>query len=146
MYIDIIDSDVLAAAFSAQDVVIATLLGSGTGDVLDCDILDHNSVGGVSGRATVEVILLNVDAVNIYIRDAYVLEKNVRYEACGVGVAFDACAVLGVQYDGVGEGDVGDVVVRLSAHGANRKAVAAVAVHVVDVDIVTAGYSHLTIN
>jgi hypothetical protein len=146
MYIDIIDSDVLAAAFSAKDVVIATLLGSSTGDVLDCDILDHNSVRGVSGRTTVEVILLNVDAVDIYIRDVYVLEENVRYEACGVGVAFDACAVLGVQYDGVGKGDVGDVVVRLSADRADREPVAAVAVHVVDVDIVTAGYSHLSIN
>jgi hypothetical protein len=109
--INIINRDVLAAPFSTKNIIIPPLLSSSARNIPNRDILNHNSIRRISGRTAVEIILLNVDAVLRYIRNANVFVKDVRYEAGSVGVALDACAVLGVEDDGVGERNVCDVVV-----------------------------------
>lgn len=63
--------------------------------------------------------MLNVDAVGRNVRNINVLEENIRNKAGGVGITLDARTVLGVQYDRVGEGYIGHVVVGLSAYGAD---------------------------
>jgi hypothetical protein len=141
--INIINRDVLAAPFSTKNIIIPRLLSSSARNIPNGDILNYNSIRRVSGGTAVEIILLNVDAVLRYIRNANIFVKDVRYEASSVGVAFDARAVLSIEDDGVGEGDVCDVVVGLAADGADGEAVATGAVHVGDVNIVAAGYSYL---
>jgi hypothetical protein len=108
---NVVDRDVLAAAISTENVVVARLGQSRAGDVLDCDVLNQDAVGGVASGAAVEVILLDDEAVAGHVLDTDVLKQNVGDETGSVGVGLDAHAVLGVENDGVGEGDVGHIVV-----------------------------------
>ena len=107
----IIDHDVAAAAFAAKDVVVPSFLGRSTCDVPHGDILDLDAIGRVTSWTAVEVILLDIDSVDGDILHADVFENDVGDETCGIGVRLDARAVLSVQDNGVGEEDVGDVVV-----------------------------------
>jgi NADH:ubiquinone oxidoreductase subunit K len=75
--INIINRNVLAAPFSAKNVIVPPLLSSSARNIPDRDILDHNAIGGISSRTAVEVILLYVDAVNRYILNTDILEENV---------------------------------------------------------------------
>ena len=137
--INIVDSNVLAAARSTQDVVVPTLLCCGTGDVSHNNIGDQNASSRVAGWTAVQVVLLDVDTVNRNVLYTDVLEKDVVNVSSGVLISLDARTVLGVQNDRVAEHHVGDVVVRLAADRANGEPVAAITVHVVDHDVVTAG-------
>jgi hypothetical protein len=83
--------------------------------------------------------LLDVDTVDGDVFNADVFEQDVVDVSSGVLVGLDACAVLGVQDDGVAEDHVCYVVVGLAAYRSNGEAVAAVAVHVVDDDVVATG-------
>ena len=89
--------------------------------------------------------MLDVDTVNRDVLHANVFEENVRDEAGGVGVTLDARAIFGVQHDGVLEGDVGHIVEGLAADGADGEAVAAIAVHVVDHDVVAACHGYAVV-
>jgi len=109
--INIINRDVTAASAAAQYVVVPPFLGGCTGYISNSDILNHNTVSRVASRTTIEVILLDIDSVDGNVLHADVLKQNVGNEASGVGVRLDSSSVLGVQNDGVGEGDVGYVVV-----------------------------------
>jgi hypothetical protein len=140
--INIIDVEVLTTSLSTQDVVIPSFLSRSTSNIPNRDILDQHSIRWVARWASVEVILLDVDTVDRNILHADVLEKNVGDEAGGVGVALDARAVFGVQHNRVLEGDVGHVVERLTTDGTDGQAVAAVAVHVVDHDVVAASHRY----
>lgn len=94
--VDIINSDVLAAARTAQDIIVSTLISSSTGDVSDDNILDKHTCGRVARWATVEVVLLNVDSIDRDVLNADVLEQNVVDVAGGVLVGLDAGTVLSV--------------------------------------------------
>lgn len=72
--VDIIDRDVAATTLTAENVVISTFFSSGTGDILDCNVLDDDAVGRVASRPTVEVVLLDVDTIDGNVRDIDVLK------------------------------------------------------------------------
>ena len=82
----IIDLDVAAALVSAQDVVVPCLLGRSAYNVLHGHVLDGHAVGRVAGWAAVEVILLDVDAVDGNVLQVEVLEPDVGDESGRVGV------------------------------------------------------------
>lgn len=114
-------------------------------DVLEEHVADDDAVGGTSGRAAVEVVLLHVDTIDVDVADGDVAVHNVVDVAGGVGVGLDAEAVLRVEDDRVGEGDVGHIVVALSAHRSDAQTVAAVAVHVIHPYVVPARHSNTVV-
>lgn len=61
---DVVEGEVRTTAVPAKDIVIFGFWLCSTDDVNHGDILDDNTIGGASCRATVEVVLLDVDAVN----------------------------------------------------------------------------------
>ena len=138
-HIDIINSNILAAPRAAQNVVVPSLVRSRACHVPDHDVGDADTRRRVTRGAAVEVVLLDIDAVDGDVLHPNVLEQDVVDVPRGVLVCLDARAVLGVQDDRVAEDHVGYVVVRFAAHRTDRQAVAAVAVHVVDEDVVAAG-------
>lgn len=116
VHINVIDRDVLAAARSAENIIVPAFLCRSTSDVPDDDVRDADTRSRVAGWAAIEVVLLDIDTVDGDVLDAYVFEKNVVDVASGVLVGFDAGAVLGVQDNRVAEYHVGHVVVRLATH------------------------------
>lgn len=52
--------DLITAPISTQDIVISSLRDNPSSNVLELDILNQHSVSGYSGRAAVEVVLLDV--------------------------------------------------------------------------------------
>jgi hypothetical protein len=111
LHIDIIDRDVFTAALSTEDVIVACLRCSCTRNILDCNVLNHDAVGWITCWAAIEIVLLNVDTVNGSILDTDVLKQDVGNQAGSVGIGLDACTILCVQYNRIGEGDICHVVV-----------------------------------
>lgn len=109
--VHIVDSDVATTTIPAENIIVLAFICSGSCDVLDRDILNDDAVCRRSGWTTVQVVLLDIDAVNGYVLDAQVFKQNVRDEASGIGVGFDACTILSIEDDRVGKRDVGDVVI-----------------------------------
>jgi hypothetical protein len=108
---NVVNRDVAAASFSAKNVIVPCFFCRSAEDVLHGDVLDHDAVCWVAGGTTVEVVLLNVDSVDGNVLDADVFEQDVGDEAGSVGIGLDASSVLGVENDGVCEGNVCHVVV-----------------------------------
>lgn len=109
--IHIVNRDITAASITTQDVVIPAFIRSSPSHVADRDVLDHDAVRRIPSRAAVEIILLDVDAVDGDILHTDIFEQDVGYETSGIGIRLDAHSVLGVENDGVGEGYVSHVVV-----------------------------------
>jgi hypothetical protein len=109
--VNIVDSEVAAAALSAKNVIVDALLRRGTSYVPHRDILDGNAVRRLTSWSAVEVILLDVDAVDRCVLNANVLEEDVGDKTSSVGVRLDSHAILGVKNHRVRERDVCHVVV-----------------------------------
>jgi hypothetical protein len=95
---NIVNLDVFTASLSAKDIVVLSLLCRSTGYVPHDNVLDDDAIRWVASRTTVQVVLLNVDAV-------------VGDEASGVRVGLDAGSILGVEDNRVGERYVRHIVV-----------------------------------
>jgi len=62
---DVVEGKVRATTISTKNVIVSGLgLGSAE-DVGHCDVLDDDTVRGASGWASVQVVLLNVDTIDI---------------------------------------------------------------------------------
>jgi hypothetical protein len=81
--VNIIDNDVAAASLSTQNVVVLGLFRRSTSNILNLDILDDDAVRGVSSWSTIEIVLLDIDAVVGDVLDTNVFEDNVGDEASG---------------------------------------------------------------
>jgi hypothetical protein len=110
-YVNIIDGDIAATVGTAKNVVVPTLLRRSTRNIPDLNVLDDDAVSWISSWPTVQVILLDIDAIYGDILDADILKQDVGDEARSVFVCLDARAVFGVEDDGVCEGYVCYVVV-----------------------------------
>lgn len=127
-------------------------------NISHCNVFDDDAITGRAGRAAVQIVLLNVDAVVGYVAQGDVSIGNAvphdQFQrdrgkgvweggklpcdiAGGVVVGLDASTVLAVQNDAVLEQDIRDIVVRLSTNAANAQTVAAVAVHSADSNAVS---------
>jgi hypothetical protein len=74
---NIVDRDVTTASRPAKNVIVAGLRRSRTGDVLNRNVLNDNAIRRIASRASVEVVLLDIDAVDGRVLDANVLEQDV---------------------------------------------------------------------
>lgn len=84
--VDVVEGKVRATAISTKNIVVPSLgLGSAE-DVGHCDVLDGDTVRGTSSRASIEVILLDVDTVDVNVGDLDVAVLNVGNIAACVGV------------------------------------------------------------
>lgn len=87
-----------------------------------------NSIGWRAGWATIEVVLLDVNAIDSDAAQGNVLVRNVRDGAGGTGVSLNSGTVLRVQDLAVLEDNAIDSIVRLATYGANGQTMAAFAV------------------
>lgn len=62
--VDIVDRDITATALTAKDVVIPPLLVRSSRNVLNGDVLDDDTIGWLTSRTAVEVVLLNIYTVD----------------------------------------------------------------------------------
>jgi hypothetical protein len=83
---DVVEGEVRATTISTEDIVVPSLgLGSAE-DVGHCDVLDDDTVRGTSSRASIEVILLDIDTVDVNVGDLDVAVFDVGNIAACVGV------------------------------------------------------------
>lgn len=135
--IDIVDGNVAAAARSAKNVIVPSLIRSSTGNVSDGDVGNVHASGRIASGAAIEVVLLDINTIYRDILNADVLKQDVVDRAGGVLVGLNAGTVFRIQYDRIAENHVGYVIVGLSTDRTDGQAVTAVAVHVVDNNVVT---------
>lgn len=105
-------------------------------DVLHRDVVDDNSIRRLARRSTVQIVLLNIDAICADVLDFDVPVGDAGNVTRRLSVRLDARAILVVQYLAVLEKNVRNVVVRLAAYAANGQTVAAVAVHIAHGDVI----------
>lgn len=132
MNINIIDGDVLAASRATQNVVVPALICSCACHIPDDDVGDADTCCRVACWATVEIVLLDIDAVDRDVLYSDILKQNVVDVSGSVLVRLDTRTVLCVQNNGVAKDHVGHVVVRFATYRSDRQAMATIAVHVVD--------------
>lgn len=73
----ILHGDVTAAALATQNIVVLGLLERRARNISHDDIADLDAVGRMTGRPAVEVVLLDVDAVDGRIFNADVFKQDV---------------------------------------------------------------------
>ena len=93
----ILKDEILTRSIPTENIIVAGRRGSRAHDIQEAHILDQHPVGGIPGRTTVEIILLDVDAVDRGALDLDVGVGDVGDVAGGVVVCFDAAAVLRVD-------------------------------------------------
>lgn len=108
---NVIDGDVTAAALSTEYVIVPTFFSRSSSHVSNGNILDRDPIGRVAGWATIEVVLLNINTIDGNVGDGNVFKEDVGNETSRVRITLDACTVLSVEHDGVGEGYVCDIVI-----------------------------------
>lgn len=143
--IDVGEGEVLTASIATEDVVGVRVGLDGSGDVLKDNVSDHDTVGGLTSWAAVEVILLDIQTVVGNAGEGDVLVGDVGDGTVGARVGLDAHAVLRVGDDGVLEGDGIDGVVGLATDGPDGQTVAAGAVQVRDGDLGARGDGHTVV-
>lgn len=111
--VDIVECKVRAATISTKDIIISSFGLSSAEDVGHGDVLDDDTVRRASSWASIEVVLLNVDTVDVDIGDLDVTILDVGNVASRAGVGLDSCTILAVEHFAVLEPDVGDVIVAL---------------------------------
>lgn len=74
----IVKRKVTATSLSAEDIVVACLGRRRTRDILHDDILDLDAIRRVPRWATVQIVLLDINAINSDIRQRDILEQNIR--------------------------------------------------------------------
>jgi hypothetical protein len=67
--VNVVELEVRAAAIATENVVVSGLGLCSTRDVRHSDILYNDSVGWAASRASVEVVLLDIDTVDVDVRD-----------------------------------------------------------------------------
>ena len=65
--VDVIECEVTAVTITAQDVVILCITLRCTSDVLHRDVRDDDTAGRKAGWTAIEIVLLDVDAVDGYV-------------------------------------------------------------------------------
>lgn len=110
---DVVEGEIRAAAISTQNVVVPSFDLSSAEDVGHGNVFDDDPIRRTSGRTSVEIVLLNVDTVDVDIRDLNVTVLDVGNVAGRTGVGFDSCTVLTVEHFAALEQNVGDIVVAL---------------------------------
>lgn len=148
------------AARPAEDVVIVCAGRRNRPlNIEERNIRDDDSVGGSSGWASVQVILLDIDAVladpghgDVAVDDVVDLPsceyrvicqgEETTYCSSGAGVSLDACPVLAVGDDRVGERHAVNDIVALATDGSNAQPVSANAGHTCDEDVRPARHRH----
>lgn len=90
----VLEGDVRAAAITAKNVVVVGVAtGSSTLNIDEVDAADVDAFGRRTGRAAVEVVLLDINAVGVDVGEGDVLVSDVGDGASGVGVGLDAAAI-----------------------------------------------------
>ena len=84
--IHVIYRNPLTTALSTQNIIIPRLLVRRALDVPHGNILDLDAIGGVACRAAIQVVLLDIDAVDGNVSQVDVFIENVGNKTCRVGV------------------------------------------------------------
>ena len=134
---NIVEGEIRARPLATQDVISLRLSCYRAMEILNGNVVDDDPVGRLARRSTVQVILLDINAIRTDILDLDVAVGDARDVARGPGVRLDARAILVVQHLAVFEEDVGDIVVGLSAYAADGETVSAITVHVPHGDAVS---------
>lgn len=89
--INIVESKIRTTTITTEDVVILRVRLRSASDVHHCDIRDNDAVARVAGRPAIEVILLDIDAVDgdvlnvdVFVGDAVtvLMQKCVSWYLC----------------------------------------------------------------
>lgn len=135
----VLKGDVGATAVAAEDVVVVGVASGSSSHIDEVNARNLDSVGGRASRATVKVVLLDINAIGVDIGEGDVLVCDVADLASGVGVGLDTATVGALDDLGVGKDNTVNGVVALAADGADAEAVTSVAVEVVDSDLGSTG-------
>jgi hypothetical protein len=111
--VDIVEGEIRATAISTQNIVVSGLGLSSAEDVGHGDVLDDDTVCGTSSRSSIEVVLLNIDTIDVDVRDLNIAVLDIGDVAGSVGVGLDSRTILAVEYFAVLEQNIGNVVVAL---------------------------------
>ena len=144
-YGDVFQRDIRAASATTQNVHIKGAATDITNDILHVDVFNNDAVGRDSCWPTIEIILLDVDAVNTCVVDGDILVCDSCHIPSCTGIGLDPRAILAVDQDAVMKVNVRDVIVGFATNGADRESVRAVAEHVVHLDVVAARDSNTVI-
>lgn len=124
-----------ATATGAENVFIQCTRLDGSSDVVQSKVGDRDAVCRDTRRVTVEVVLLDVYAVDADVAQGDVRIGDVVDDASRLGYGFDADSVLRIGDCAVGDCDVVDVVQGATTDGTDGKTVASVANAVLEEDI-----------
>ena len=116
--LDVVESEIRTGSLPTKDIVICRpsrricrSCNVGHGDIRN----DH-TIGRIASRSAVQVILLDIETIDRYILDVYVLIGDVCNIAGGIVVCLDTRTVLAVEDRRVLKYDVGNVVVGFPAY------------------------------
>lgn len=113
--------------------------------ILKQNIRDNHSIRRTPSWPSIEIVLLDIDAIVRDSREENVGVRDIGDESSGVEITLDPRAVRGVDERRVGKEDVGDTVVRLSSNTPNTQPMASRAKHVANGDPIPARDSHAVI-
>jgi hypothetical protein len=84
--VNIVEGKIRATAISTQNIVVFSLGLSSAEDVGHGDVLDDDTICGTSGRTSVQVVLLDVDTVDVDVRDLNIAVLYIGNVTSRVGV------------------------------------------------------------
>lgn len=142
---DVVEGEIRARSFAAKDVILLRLTRHSAVDILHRNVLDDDTVGRFARWPSIQVILLDINAIRVDVRHLDVAVGNTGNVTCSLGVGFDTRAVRVVQDFAVFEQDVGDVVVGFAAHAADAEPVATIAIHAAHADVVARRHGYTVI-
>lgn len=126
---------VLAATLAAENVDGNSAALDRAGNLLDSEASNGDTGGGLAGRATVLIILLDDDTVLGDVGQLDVGESDAGDSTGGLVDGLDTDTVVRVENGGVGDGDVLHDVVVAQANGTDGDTVAAGAGAADEVDV-----------
>lgn len=82
--VHILNRNILTTAFSTQNIIVPRLIVRTTLDIPHSDILNLDAVGGVARGTAIQVVLLDIDAIDGDVLKVDVFVEDIGNEACGV--------------------------------------------------------------
>lgn len=111
------------AAASAENVDVDTVAGDGTGNTVDGEVGDGDTVSWGTGWGSVLVILLDDNTVVGDVAESDVLVGDTGDGSSGIGDSLDTDTVLRVADSAVGDGNSVNVVVVTASNGSDGETV-----------------------
>ena len=93
----ICESEIATTSISTEDIIILCITCSSSKDIFEDKIRDNDTIWRNSRGTSVEIVLLDVDAIDRDAADFDVAVGDILNEASSVEVALDARAILGIN-------------------------------------------------